>query len=150
MEKMLSHKIKNLIFNRARKEQLTAEKIKKKQFLHTKSNGNWKRGRESYVEEEGPKRGFCERGWKEKRERKRATHFSSPLICLGQLLKYMRTTNMATLTRTNTGISHEIQLLSLSSTRYEVSAAEAFPSSMSCALILSLFQLPLFLSLSLY
>lgn len=70
----------------------------------------------TYVEEEGPKRGFSLNGWKENLPRNPATQSSS---CLGQLLKYMTTTNITILATTNKGINQEIHGVSLSSTAYE-------------------------------
>lgn len=64
------------------------------------------------VEEEGPKRGFSLRGWKENLPRKEATHEELPVKeCLGQSFMYMVTMKTTMLANTNVGTSQGNQRL---------------------------------------
>lgn len=77
-------------------------------------------GISDYVEEEGPKRGFCLVGSKENRPRNLATHLSPNPTgwCFGQLLIYITTTNTAILATTTMGTSQDVHWVSVSSITY--------------------------------
>lgn len=81
-----------------------------------------KRGKKrNHLVEDGLKREFSLKGWKENPCRNLDIHLlSSPkpkslfLMFLWQLFKYISTTNIATLTTTNIGISHDVHWVYLS------------------------------------
>lgn len=73
-------------------------------MLRTKiKNEFW--GEKTHVEEEGPKRGFSLRGWKENLPRKEPTQESRGEF-LGQSFTYMVTMNTTMLVTTKVGTSH--------------------------------------------